>query len=231
MNARRAELGVTGRAEISPQWERMIATCLAKEPTQRPPSGAEVVRLLDLSMHALVPFIPREEIKVESLRLDLAPVVRPSRASVEPEAQTAEAVDLPAEVEPVRVWRKAKVLPPERLTFFQSFMIAVRDEALLWFRRVVYLLTIIGVFFGVFYLVQGWNRISEQSDQVVIQMPTQGIPVPAPGQTVRVEVRYSQPPGPPPGWAQPMPPPPPPPGFPGPGPGGPGGPPPPPGPR
>jgi hypothetical protein len=201
----------------------MIAACLAKEPTQRPPSGADAVRLLDLSMHALVPFIPREEIKVESLRLDLAPVIR---ASEEP--QTAEAIDLPAEVEPVRVWRSAKVLPPERLTGFQSFLFAMRDEALLWVRRVVYLLTIIGVFIGVFYLVQGWNRISAQSEPIMIQMPAisaQGLPVPAPGQTVHVEVRYSQPPGPPPGWAPPMPPPPPPAGFP--GPGGPGGPPPP----
>jgi hypothetical protein len=218
---------VTGRPEISPQWERMIAACLAKEPMQRPPSGAEMIRLLDLSMHALVPFIPREEIKVESLRLDLAPV--PARMSMEP--QTAQVVDLPAEVEPVRAWRSAKVLPPERLSGFQSFMIAVRDEALLWFQRAVYLAVILGVFFGVYHLAQGWLHIRDESEPVIIQMPTistQGLPIPAPGQTVHVEVRYSQPPGPPPGWGQMQPPPPPPPppaGFP--GPGGPGGPPPP----
>lgn len=42
----RAELGVSGKAEIPDQWERAIAACLAKSPAARPPSAGDVVRAL-----------------------------------------------------------------------------------------------------------------------------------------------------------------------------------------
>jgi serine/threonine protein kinase len=231
LNARRAELEITGRPEISSQWERMIAACLAKNPAHRPPSGAALLELLNLSPHALIPFMPREEIKVETLRLDLAPVVRPSL-----EPQTGEAVDIPAEVVELRPWQ-TKVLQPEEPSGIVTFFAALRDEVFLWFRRVFYVASIIAVFIGVFYLINAWNRMQDEADSRVVNIP--GAPpvvLQGPPQTVRVEVHYQQPPNPPPqmvivpppGF---QPPPPPPPG----GPGGPGGPPPfggpPPGPR
>lgn len=222
LNARRAELEITGRPEISPQWERMIAACLAKDPSHRPPSGAALLELLDLSPHALVPFMPRDEIKVESLRLDLAPVVRPSF-----EAQTAEAVDIPADIVERRAWvQTTKPLPLAEPSGFACFLAAVGDELVLWMKRAVYVAVVVAILAGAFYLAQQWSRISASS-AVALPHP----PMPASPQTVRVEVHYAQPPGPPPMMPPPgfAPPPHPPHGGPGPGPGfgpRPGGPPP-----
>jgi serine/threonine protein kinase len=46
MAARRVELGVTDKAEIPVEWEDAIARCLAKDPQQRPQSGATLVAQL-----------------------------------------------------------------------------------------------------------------------------------------------------------------------------------------
>ncbi len=56
MTARREELGITGRAAISPMWEEAIAACLAKEPEDRPQSaGGFLHRLKTLPYVLLAP--------------------------------------------------------------------------------------------------------------------------------------------------------------------------------
>ncbi len=49
MTERRREFGVQGEA-IPQAWEQAVAACLAKEPEQRPPSVAEVGRMLGISV-------------------------------------------------------------------------------------------------------------------------------------------------------------------------------------
>jgi hypothetical protein len=140
------------------------------------------------------------------------------------EPQTGEAIDVPAEIVERRPWQP-KILPPEP-SGFSTFFAALGDEVVLWFRRVFYVASIVAVFIGVFYLVAAWNRYQGESDRMVVNIPN-GPPVvvQGPPQTVRVEVRYEQPPGPPPMMMPPpgfQPPPPPPhggPGFGGPPPG------------
>ncbi len=46
MNTRRAELGVSGKSPVPHTWERVIASCLAKDPAARPASAGEIVRAL-----------------------------------------------------------------------------------------------------------------------------------------------------------------------------------------
>ncbi len=47
MAARRAELGVRGKAAISRGWEELVAACLAKDSKRRPESGAAMLQMLD----------------------------------------------------------------------------------------------------------------------------------------------------------------------------------------
>ena len=63
MTARRAELGVTGRAPIPQKWEEVIASCLAKEPQHRPRSAGAVVAGLTSSLpgHVAPPPVARVE--------------------------------------------------------------------------------------------------------------------------------------------------------------------------
>jgi serine/threonine protein kinase len=54
MTARREEFGVLDRSSIPDAWEKMVASCLAKEPEHRPQSGAAILELLKHPERAIV---------------------------------------------------------------------------------------------------------------------------------------------------------------------------------
>jgi serine/threonine protein kinase len=196
LKSRRDELAITGRPEVPAQWERAIAACLSKHPEDRPPSGAALLQLLDTSVHALVPYAHREEISLESLKLDLAPVVHRSDAP-----ETVDAIELPL-IEPMTTYRsQVQVLPPQ--SFVSGVVETVTGEVVAWGRRLATLLTLAGVFVSVVWIVHRFGLLQPPPDPptVILQMPgAPGAPMP---QQMHVEVRYLPPP---PGM---MPPPPP----------------------
>ena len=216
MNARRAELGVTGRAEIPPPWERAIAACLAKDSSLRPGSGAALLELLDTPIHALVPYEPRPPILLESLKLDIVPVPQRSapEAAAESEVQVLRPVGHPWTTE--RSWN-VEIKPRE--TLIAGILSSMREEAAIWIPRLIRILIIAGVGYGVFTLAGGkarWAAESAEENGLLIPMPRvvnglpPGVPIPvitgAPSQTVIVEVHDMRE-GPPPGQLMPRPPP------------------------
>ena len=76
MAARREELGIAGRAEISPIWEEAIAACLAKEPEDRPQSAGEFLHRLKTPPH-----VPPVAVTPQPLPPRPSPNTLPHRAS------------------------------------------------------------------------------------------------------------------------------------------------------
>ncbi len=95
MAARREELGVTGAQPLPPHWETTIAACLAKQPSARPQSVAEVLSRLrqpsEIPAHANPPSV------------DATVAIRPARES---DQTVRESVELPPP-------SKAPQRPPE----------------------------------------------------------------------------------------------------------------------
>ena len=202
MQERRTELGVADRPAIPAQWERMIAACLAKQPEDRPPSGAALLQLLDTSPHALVPYAPREEIALDSLRLDLSVIENP-KSVIEAESDT-----VPVQVRPVNRYQPRVLKPESRIWGVMRFL---GDELVSWGRRVVYLVTFVGIVCGLIYLMQAWGNLQSSRAPIIQIVAPEMVQMPAPPpQQMTVEVRYAQPPPPPPWGGQPPPPPPPP---------------------
>lgn len=187
MTARRKELEVQGRPDVSPQWERMVAACLAKMPTDRPPSGAALLELLHTPLHALIPYAHREVIPFESLRLD----VLQSKESAVQEAEIVAEDERPVEIRPMRRYR-TEYEEPKAPGFFTILF----QEVTAGLQRLFFLAFIATLIFGVCFLVHKWINLNPEPDAYVRIQGGQMQPV-------RVEVRYVGP-------APQMPPPPPP---------------------
>jgi serine/threonine protein kinase len=207
LKTRRADLGIEGRSEIPPQWERAISACLAKQPADRPPSGAALLKLLDTASYAMVQYSPpRVEIALESLRLE--PV--PATLHHTDRPVTMDAIELPPDL-PQPYLSRVQVLPPQ--TMVDGLIETVVTEAVSWSRRIGSILAVAGVFLAVLWLVQRFNLLNsgeEEQQKVVVQIPMQQGTVQIP-QQMQVEVRYLPPPPgmmPPPPPPQRMPPPP-----------------------
>ena len=107
MTQRRAELGVTSGEAISPAWEKMVKACLAKAPTERPGSGAEILAMLANPERALVRSAATPP---ENLRLEIVPVAEPiQRVHPRPVPQVHAVRE---EVEVVEVKRRELNLQP-----------------------------------------------------------------------------------------------------------------------
>jgi serine/threonine protein kinase len=91
MAERRAELGITDGAPIPAAWEKMIATCLAKEPAARPGSGAAILAMLRNPERSLAPASFAIENAAAS-RAEVAPPIQrihPRPVSVTPASSPA----------------------------------------------------------------------------------------------------------------------------------------------
>ncbi len=86
MAARRHELGKKGAAIPEP-WERLVAACLAKEPSARPASGKAILAVLDgapLPVPATPVESPKEERMVKSDLLARSRASEPAKPAPEP---------------------------------------------------------------------------------------------------------------------------------------------------
>lgn len=211
LKTRRADLGIEGRPEIPAQWERAIAACLSKQPADRPPSGAALLKLLDSAPHALVPYTPREPIALESLRLEPAPItVHHTDRPV-----TVDAIELSDDAPPT-YRSQVQVLPPQ--TMVEGLVETVVGEAVDWSRKLASFVAVAAVFIAVAWAVRRLSLFLPQEDPqqtVVVRVGDAPGTVQLP-QQMRVEVRYVPPP------PEAMPPQPPPPRMPPPPPPGPG---------
>jgi len=203
MNDRRAALGLTGRAEIPAAWERAIAACLAKDPSLRPTSGAALLQLLDAPLNALVPYAPRPEIPLESLKLTVVPLPPPHKEP--PPLATAEVQVLHPVARPRTSGHPWQVEVKPRETFLAGILSSLRHEALIWIPKIVTVIVAAGVFYGVFRLAGGQERWAAmwggEPPQLIYahhRAPVRASAAPAapappfnpqPGQTYIVEVR------------------------------------------
>ncbi len=191
MNDRRAELGVEGRPPIPAAWERVVAACLEKDPSRRPPSGAALLQLLDIAPHALVPYAPRPAVPLETLRLDNpVPVQMVAPRVIPPPVVVVCMNPGPA------LLRRAGGSVASGLVALLTWL---RDEVLAWTRRLAYFAMILGAGLALLYAAQAWSRFApapkpaaRAAAEPAAPAPPAFVPPPPPFH-----------PGPPPGWVPP----------------------------
>ena len=201
MNDRRAELGVTDRQPIPAKWERAIAACLAKDPSQRPPSGAALLELLDTPSHAMVPYAKREPAPLETIKLEVFPVAHPQPAR---EEQIVEAAAYSA---PGTPWRESLLFSIVRSIF--SAIGELFGILFVWARRLVIAAVVIALVVLALWIYQRLPKPEPKPAPAAAPAPAPPSPLAAPTlQQPTLQTQSAQP-----GQFAPPPPPPPPPGF------------------
>ena len=197
MEERRRELGVTDRAPIPAEWERAIGACLAKDPSERPPSGAALLALLDTPFHAPVPYAPRPCIPLETLRLDAPPA-----AQVPSPKPQREIIEVVAEPIVASSWRDGYLYAG--LSAIGSIIVALGETALLWTRRAVVAAIVVACILLLYKMMSAMPHATARSETSApaqaAEPPSAAAAPPAPS---IVYVQAPPPPPPPPGWGPP----------------------------
>jgi serine/threonine protein kinase len=210
MTRRREEFGVMDIAPIPSAWEKTVAACLAKEPADRPQSGAAILALLKNPERSLV-LQSRPTIDPSKLAIVPREPLQPAPATDTVVAQTAEFVSLKSEYREVRDSEPSRVL-----AFFSAILSGTVEIIGAIVRPIFKILLVLGAIWGFLHLKGKWDtleakRSSESAKLRKAQQAAEAdVPAPRPQQQPFMQpapAPFQPLPGPPPGMGQGAPPP------------------------